>query len=228
MLAGHHGTAPAAKAYYGQLAHEIDTACAEDRLDCLPVRRTLRPPFRLDDVRNAVAVSAPMLRMLLAWGDGQIGSDVSFGSPERLATIISVVGPVAPTDPAEAHRLSAQDPRPAVARAIAHVYAAATPVLFVAALFGLLLATGLSRVDRAVLPLCAIGLAALAAVASRVALLSYLEVTTIRSLFTLYLMPATPFVAIFMVSGAAAGVRVAAAAFAHAMKHTTPRPARVN
>ena len=49
--------------------------------------------------------------------------------------------------------------------------------------------------------LAGLGLAALAQAVTRVALLSYLDVTTIQSLLHLYLAPATPFVIVVAVLG---------------------------
>lgn len=46
--AGHYSSAKAARDYYDRLAREIDEACADGRLDCLPPRRTMLPPFRSD------------------------------------------------------------------------------------------------------------------------------------------------------------------------------------
>ena len=201
MYAGHHLSAPEAKAYYGRLAHEIDTACDDGRLDCLPRRRTLRPPFREEDIHNALVVSNPMLRMLLAWGDGQFGTAPSVGTPERLAMITSLVGPVSLPATNAQNLERREDGRQPLARTIGHAYAVVTPLLFISAVVGLFAAGWLFRTDRRAIALFAIGIAALIAVFSRVALLSYLEVTTIRSLFTLYLSPATPFVGIFIVIG---------------------------
>ncbi len=45
---GHYGTATEARAFYARLAADIDRACREHALDCLPPRATMAPPFRTE------------------------------------------------------------------------------------------------------------------------------------------------------------------------------------
>lgn len=46
--AGHYGTAEESRRFYRRLAEEVDGACADGRLTCLPPRATMAPPFRPD------------------------------------------------------------------------------------------------------------------------------------------------------------------------------------
>lgn len=94
-----------------------------------------------------------------------------------------------------------------IARPVARAYAAAMPVVLCLAAAGLVAAAIRRRaVPIDPLPL-ALAVASLAAIASRVALLAYLDVTSIPSVNMLYAAPATPFVILFAVLGCVLGWR---------------------
>ena len=94
----------------------------------------------------------------------------------------------------------------AIARVIARAYAVAMPVLTLLAVAGLVTALVLWR--SRVLPagILAVAFACAAAVATRMALLAYLDVTSIPAINPLYLSPATPFLLCFVVLGLCCGV----------------------
>ena len=88
-----------------------------------------------------------------------------------------------------------------VARAIGWVYATAVPVLSVVAAIGFAVAWTKRRSLPIPRPLVALAVACAAAVAARVALLTYLDVTSLPSNSTLYVSPASPFVIVWIVLG---------------------------
>ena len=99
------------------------------------------------------------------------------------------------------------EPIQRIARAIADVYAFAMPALFMTGCLGLVIALGIFRRDPALVFLTGTAVAAGAAVAARVALLSYIDVTSFSTVNTPYLSPAAPFIIIVAVLGNWLGLR---------------------
>jgi hypothetical protein len=311
--AGHTHSGSDSNHFYRQIATEIDAACSAGRLDCLGVRSTLAPPFRLHYIADALAVAPKMMTLLLSFGASEIGTRFSTGTAEQRALFarltrtpeLTVVSPIvrirgwiaaphdAPSitvvdedgaiagqvesmpapdveaayrarefaayrftiapecpkstcraviastagtyevplqnfaegvagdaaialaieqvdldDPPDLARIKVRRAQvQEIARQIARAYAAAATPLFVAGCAGLLLA--LLTLGQNPALLIGFGLSALAAVAARIALLSYLDVTAIPSQSTLYLSPASPFVLIVITIGVWLGVRSA-------------------
>ena len=94
--AGHYGSAAQSKAFYEQLAHEIDDACEAHKLHCLAARNTLAPPFRWDYVADALREAWPMFQLLAILGTTEIGSYPSAAAGGDLDAISDMVGPVQP------------------------------------------------------------------------------------------------------------------------------------
>lgn len=315
--AGHHETASRARAFYERLADEVDAACDAGRLDCLPPRHTLAPPFRREYLAQSLAPAATLLRLIGTFGGGEVGSLPSEGPEAGIATFRDIAGPVAGPDvivtrrvrgwvagegeapvlslrrtdglPAQAEHtvLPAPDVRAAyapraawrfvlasdcapgrcelvfqapgaapqtlpwseiealsaldrpgatlfvetvedvarpqsgglrravqarIAGVVAGAYAAVFPVLAAVSLAGLLAAAALRRPPPP--PVTALMLGGVCAVASRVALLAYLDATSLPSANMLYASPATPFAIVAVVLGLYTG----AEAVAHAYK----------
>jgi hypothetical protein len=103
--AGHGGSARAARAFYTQLADQIDAACADGRLECLPPRATLAPPFRWRYVTDTLHEIPLFARIVLTFGGGIVGSIPSSGNPEQLAAFTDMVGEVTPQSATVRQRL---------------------------------------------------------------------------------------------------------------------------
>jgi len=88
-----------------------------------------------------------------------------------------------------------------IAHRIGTVYAKCTRTLTVLAAIGLLLAIVRFRVAQPSLPLVVLAIGSIAAVASRILLLSYIAATSFKSDFLHYCSPASPFLIVFVVSG---------------------------
>jgi hypothetical protein len=94
-----------------------------------------------------------------------------------------------------------------IARGIARTYAAVMPVLGAVAVLGILIALAMSRSVPWPPGLMALVVACATAVAARMGLLAYLEVTSIPSANLLYLSPVTPLLLTFIVLGLYLGIR---------------------
>jgi len=312
--AGHYASGRDADAFYRRLAGEINAACDDGRLPCLPFRATMAPPFRWHYVTDALAVVPALLRVLAQVGDGEVGASPSSGLDFYIEHMAELVGPVSRpfrSLVAIVGRIDAKDALPAIfirdrgvtafrselvirpldnvpasaprglvefelttdcrrpscdfvvksgsdeqiiqlaavaagsrlqtadydlsirailergegthkafaaqklrrvqlsaARAIARAYTIAIPVLAVMALIGFVAAAVLRRAHRFPPSILTLTAVCAAAVAARIALLAYLDVTSIWSVNLLYLSPATPFFLCFVVLGIYCGVIV--------------------
>jgi hypothetical protein len=92
-----------------------------------------------------------------------------------------------------------------IAATIAAGYAAITPYAFALGFAGTLLALWRVRSSRITLPLLALAAASFAAVATRIALLAYLDATSMPAVNALYFSPASPFVLLASLLGLYAG-----------------------
>ncbi|WP_424139397.1 hypothetical protein [Roseomonas chloroacetimidivorans] len=96
--AGHGRSAVAARDFYLRLATEIDEACDSGRLDCLPRRATLAPPFRAEYLRYAASAAVTLLERLFTMREGPVGSAPSIGPRSAIQAFADAVGPVFPPD----------------------------------------------------------------------------------------------------------------------------------
>jgi hypothetical protein len=94
--AGHYTSARDAARYYSSLALEIDSACADGRLDCLPPRATLAPPFRWEYLGDALREIPAVFKTLLQMRGAGAGDYASDGSPADLDEMAAMAGPIAP------------------------------------------------------------------------------------------------------------------------------------
>lgn len=96
--AGHYSSAPDAFAFYRRLAAEIDAACDDGRLACLPPRATMAPPFRLHYATDALALVPTALQRLIHLGDGNVGAPPSVGPQFNIDLFADLVGGVTRSD----------------------------------------------------------------------------------------------------------------------------------
>ncbi len=307
-LAGHYSSAVKAMAFYDRLAKEIDTACADGRISCLPPRTTMQPPFRREYLGAAVRSGLATTNVLFTMGDGVVGSAPSTGSSQEISALSDIVTGVYPpsTTVIQARIASASRPRaiqpymPAhraaphasitvlpsqdvaaanpgletvrfrletdcpiedcvlvvaeakgqiqipmpqlvpgarlqgaggiiavetvsvsdatksaegtllkIASLIASGYAVGFPVLAGLSAAGLFFAVWFQKQYPITPSLLALGLGSLAAVATRIALLAYIDATSFPAANLLYMSPGSPFVIIFTVVGIYSGCCVA-------------------
>jgi hypothetical protein len=78
--AGYHRTALAARDFYGRIARELDAACVDGRLSCLPPRATMLPPFRRGYATDTLRIFWRGARFMA----GMDGLDIRMGSSRGL------------------------------------------------------------------------------------------------------------------------------------------------
>jgi len=192
--AGHYSSAPEAERFYARVAREINDACDNKRLDCFAPRHTMRPPLRGADMWGALAVSAKMTAMLFSV-DQEI---VPYANTDAtsLRPFLKFIG-------ASQKRALDAPPEPyhPILRGMAFAYRIVLILSTVLGLAGIVL--GLSAVRRSPMLIAPLGVAisAVVAVGTRIALLSYLQATSIPGLRPSYLAPAVPFVVIVAALG---------------------------
>ncbi len=224
--AGHYDTAADSSAFYRRLARQIDHACRQGALPCFPARASLAPPFRWQYVGDALHDAPRITLILFSLGTDDIGPYTSFSRPDLMASFSDMVGPIAPMNPGvspDPAALRRQAIIRAIARRIAHLYRVAMLIGSVTACLGL--AIGLIWRRHLGLPVAVVALvlASAAAVVTRIALLSYLDVTAIPSANALYASPAAPFAILFVLAGSFIGYGAISGRFR--LRQTRPIPA---
>jgi len=94
--AGHYHSARESMNFYDTLAQQIDSACNDGRLKCLPPRVSSLPPFRWEYVEETVKSSGAVAKQVFTLGGWHVGSAPSVGSPEGIAFFADMVGAVSP------------------------------------------------------------------------------------------------------------------------------------
>jgi len=129
---GQATSAPAARAFYRQLAREVNAACDDGRLPALPRRHSLMPPWHWAYL-PAVGAGAKISWAQIVGYHLSVDPMPSLGSPEDLAWVARVtherISPVDPANP-ELRRPA----RLAILRILVTGYGAAVPWLLPAAL----------------------------------------------------------------------------------------------
>jgi hypothetical protein len=205
--AGHYGSAPEAMRFYDKLADQIDIACDDGRLACLPNRPTLSPRFREEYVGETLDSAKAVAQQLFHLGDGRIGSAPSTGAPQGISIFADTVGPVYPPNDLVG---SAEIPGAVqlkVASVIASGYATVFPILTIFGIAGLLLTVSLRQLRPFPTALFALSLASAVAICTRIFLLAYIDATSFTAANVPYVSPASPFVIILAAVGIYLGYR---------------------
>lgn len=196
--AGHYKDAQTAQAFYRRLAAEIDNGCRQRPGDCLPSRATMVPPWHEGYAMDAIKASGQVFWTLATLDHATLKPYHSLGQPLHLKLFEVVTnGPLAPVadpPPLEVDLTSPRDKvRLQLAQWIATAMSAASAVALPAA-FALWFLWSIFLLVRRRMPdttwVLASSLAA--ALVSRIALLGFLEATSIPSNYILYLYPAVP------------------------------------
>ena len=198
---GHYRSATDAQAYYTRLADEIDAACQTGALACLPRRIGLAPPFRWSYLGDAIDPALALTKILLTMRQGPIGSGSSVGAASDIYAFTDAVGPVSVRVNGGSMTGRRRALQMLAAQAIARGYALAMPVLAMLGACGIVVALARSRRRPAPAAMLALGIASLLAIGCRIALLAYLDATSLPAASLLYASPATPFVIVLAVVG---------------------------
>ena len=89
-LAGYCGDGNTASAFYRQIAAEINSACSSLRLDCLPERNSLRPPWHAQYFKPVVETLAGGMRYLVMLDGMNVYPRASTGTSEQLRTASAI------------------------------------------------------------------------------------------------------------------------------------------
>lgn len=200
-MAGHHRSLPEARAYYERLATEIGDACEEGRIPCGPPRASLAPPFRREYLGTAPGALWKMTDIVVGMRQVEIQQHPSVGDESLLGfyremTHMRVDGLDTSAEPVGVIRAE-------VLSAIRDLYAW---LLYPAtALACLSLAVGvLVALRRRAMPLVLVTSVALAAgIALRLALLSYISISSYNIYQGLYLRVLYPLLYLFIATSLA-------------------------
>ncbi|WP_395023956.1 hypothetical protein [Comamonas odontotermitis] len=195
---GHYQSAQEAQSFYRRLAAEIDAGCRQHPDDCLPPRATMVPPWHEGYALDAIKASGQVFWTLATLDHATLKPYHSVGQPLHLRLFEVVTnGPIAPmadTPPLEVDLTSPRDTfrlqlAQWIATAMSKASAVALPMAFALwSLWTVVLIVRRRMPD--VTWMLAASLAA--ALATRIALLGFLEATSIPSNYILYLYPAVP------------------------------------
>lgn len=205
--AGYYGSAAEADAYFSRIADEVNAGCEHQVIPCREPRNTLAPVWRGHYMRDTLVASREILSTLIHLNGGQIGVPASVLTSEQAAIFRSAIhgglrGIDDMDEPTVGWQHDVREMRLALMRGIATFYAIASPWLFGLALASycfILLAAGRIKSARVSGNAVVIMTALLAAILSRVAVLGFLDATSIPSNNLLYLLPAVPIYLLFIV-----------------------------
>ncbi|MEA9393431.1 hypothetical protein SJI19_23350 [Acerihabitans sp. TG2] len=96
--AGHYSSGEDAMNFYDRLANEINMACDEKKIECLPYRSTLAPVFQLGYITDTLFASKKILPFFLTLNDlsrkKPFDIPPSTGTVSQLNSISDLVGPI--------------------------------------------------------------------------------------------------------------------------------------
>lgn len=210
-LAGHYQSAADADAYYRRLAQEINAACEQGRLACGPERKTMAPPFRFEYLGLTAATFPVALDKVITFYAFSANPLKSSGDAPSLELFRRMShSQIAPTDSGKDSQTGnpplrelvllqrVDDLKTRVLNFIGSLYQYTMPWLFYLALV-LYLINGIRIVYGKGAMLFLINSSVLISFASRLSLLSYLDVTSFKCIdSTVYLAPAFPLLLIFV------------------------------
>jgi hypothetical protein len=195
--AGHYADARRAQGFYERLAAEIDSGCREHPGDCLPARQTLVPPWRDEYLGDTVRAALSVFGTLRALGGAGADAGHSTGTPEALqivgiVTNAQLAPPAQPPGTPPPAASPGDRMRRSAAQAFSEVEGNISRYGLSLALLGwaiwALAGLALRRLDVGLV----VASALVAATASRVGLLAFLDATSIPSNNILYLAPVVP------------------------------------
>lgn len=98
--AGHYRSAVSARDFYLRLASEINDACDDHRLNCLPARATMMPPFRTSYLPDLLPAMWQLTGLLTRFGSGEVGAPPSAGAPQNMDLFFDLLsGGISPPAP---------------------------------------------------------------------------------------------------------------------------------
>jgi hypothetical protein len=208
-LAGHHSSGAEAEAYYSRLAKEINEACDRGLLSCSAERRTMVPPFRPEYISLTASSFEQGLAKLISFGDFSARTPASLGDGPSLELFRHVTHNA--LSPAVQDQDTAQNPparelvlllagenlKTQILNYVGLFYRTTMPYLAGAALLCYIIAA-IGIIFKKSATLFIINTALVVAVAVRLLLLAYIDVTSFPCINILYLSPAYPLMLIWV------------------------------
>lgn len=197
--AGYHSSGKRAMAYYGRVAREIDAACTEGKLECLPARASMMAPWRQQFNRPFLETMAKAVPFFSSFTGIAASPAPSRGSQESLALFrdlthdrLAPIGSLAGSGPAgiNAFKIS-------ILRACVTVFQKTMPILAVLALVAFFLKMVHDLKQRAPSDFLIVETALLGSILARLTMLSIIEVTAFPGIDPLYLSSAYPLLIVF-------------------------------
>jgi hypothetical protein len=197
--AGYHSSGARAMTYYSRVAREIDAACTEGKLECLPARASMMAPWRQQFTRpflETMAKAAPFFASFAGVNPSLVpsrGSQESLAlfrdlTHDRLAPTASLVG--SETAGINAFRIG-------ILRACVTVFQKTMPLLTVLALAAFFLKMVHDLKKRTPSDFLIVQTALLGTIFARLTILSIIEVTAFPGIDPLYLSSAYPLLIVF-------------------------------
>ena len=184
--AGHYGSGRDSQAFYRRLAREVNAGCEGGAIACGPPNHSLIPPWHPSYLSSILASMGRISVTVAALGNPQVYLKPSVGSEEQLGLFRMMTrGRLS-----SAADVNSADPRIAFAKVIARTEVAVASIAIPIAIlgwFGLLLRARWRRHPGHV-----VVAALVCAFATRIALLSILDATSIPSDNALYPSPVVP------------------------------------
>ncbi len=227
--AGYYRSATEARAFYARMAEEINAACEDGRLECLPPRATMAPPFRVDYVWPTLRTMAIMIKSVATFFPTSVPHNPrscavdSCGQSLLYQTFLDIVrtdlfthppslaGPDFQNRSADGGSLPFQMRSNRITSVLEKVlvsYRIVLPWILIAAAIAYV-GTVVRMVQRRVVePLFLVATVAAVLVMTRIFLLSYLDVVAIPSMSPLYNAPTFPALLVFCTTAIAAASRL--------------------
>ena len=179
---GYHQSAPRAMDYYSQIAREVNAACEQRQLDCLPPRVSVVAPWRREYLALLAEQFTESLVGLISYTYVEIRPEPSTGNQQTqrffAAATHNRLAPLAQDYVSGTALLSGNEAfKVKILQKILKLYQLIVPVLFVTALFCCLVNLVRDVAARKVSLLTLVNIALMTAVVVRLLLLSYLQVS---------------------------------------------------
>ena len=200
--AGYHTSGKTAADYYMRMSKEVNLACNEGRLSCLPERSSLMPPWHVDYTSPFFRTMVDALIYLVTFEDFTAKSSLGGGSHESLMTVKNMT-----RERLSSSRFQNSKDEPSktddikleILSYIAKIYQLIMPTLFCLALLSYAITTTQILRNRAIQTLWVLSTVTLISILARSAVLSLIHVTSFPAISIIYLSPSYPLLLIFSV-----------------------------
>jgi hypothetical protein len=212
--AGHHVSGTTAMAYYRKVAQDIDGACADGKLECLPARASMMPPWQDQFNRPFLQTMARAPGFLAGFVGIVADPQPSRGSQASLALFrdltqnrLAPIGKTAENEPSRSAKMDSFKIH--VLNACVTLFHTMMPLLALLALALFCVRTMIDLRARRLSDLWIVEAALLAVIVARLTILSILEVTAFPGIDPLYLSSAYPVLIAFVVLALQEGITTA-------------------